>query len=314
MSGDTRTVTVGLLYPGELGTALAALLAGLGVRVVTTLAGRSDRTIERARRAEIEVLANLHEVARQADVVISLVPPAAAEQTAAKWCALAGVGPRGAIYVDANSIGPEQAAAIGRRIEATGKDFVDAAINGLAKNLATSGTLFLSGTRANDVAVLIGDAMRVQVVGDQPGRASAMKMLLSGLSKGLCGLFAETALVADRQGLLSEMIDAYRRIYPGVMTVVDRMLPTYAQHAGRRATETREVEETARAAGVEPLMLAAVRDLHEQIASVTFDRLAADPWTVPAFIERLNAAGTLLSPDEVRDADEASQRRSHGHQ
>jgi 3-hydroxyisobutyrate dehydrogenase-like beta-hydroxyacid dehydrogenase len=305
MSGSGRTVTVGLLYPGELGTALAALLAGRGVRVVTTLAGRSDRTAERARRAVIEVLPNLRELVRQADVVISLVPPAAAEQTAAEWSELAAAAPRGAIYVDANSIGPEQAAAIGQRVTATGKEFVDAAINGLAKNLSTGGTLFLSGSRASELAALVGDAMRVQVVGDEPGRASAMKMLLSGLSKGLCALFTETALVADRQGLLPDMIEAYRRIYPGVMTVVDRMLPTYDRHAARRATETREVEETARAAGVEPLVLTAVRELHEQIARVTFDRPAADPWTVSAIVERLNAAGTL-SPNEVSDAERAS--------
>ena len=145
-------------------------------------------------------------------------------------------------------------------------------MNGLAKNLTTTATLYLSGPRAPEVAALVEGGMRVRVLGERPGRASAMKMLLSGLSKGLCALFVETALVAERQGMLAEMTDAYGQIYPGVMAVVERMLPTYAQHAGRRAAEMAELEQTALAAGLEPLTLAAVARLHELLAGVDFDQ------------------------------------------
>ena len=50
------------------------------------------------------------------------------------------------------------------------------------------------------------------------------------------------------------------RIYPGVTAVAERMLPTYAAHAARRATETAEVEQTVRDAGLEPCVTAAVRE------------------------------------------------------
>src|SRR5205085_2458241 len=103
-----------------------------------------------------------------------------------------------------------------------------------------------------------------------PGNASAMKMLLSGLSKGICALYTELAFAARNQGMLAEFNQAAGEIYPGVMTLVDRMLPTYAQHAARRATETREVEETAISAGVDPRVLTAVRELHDLLATVHF--------------------------------------------
>src|SRR5205814_4109392 len=135
----------------------------------------------------------------------------------------------------------------------------DAAINGLAKNITTSGTLFLAGERAAEIAQVFDGVIRMQILGREPGRASAMKMLLSGLSKGICGLFVELALMAHRQGMLSEMLEASGQIYPGMMAVVDRMLPTYAQHAWRRATEMRELEQTARSAGLQPRVIAAVR-------------------------------------------------------
>ncbi len=291
MSSGVTDITIGVLYPGEMGAALASLLASRGVRVVTTLGGRGKGTMARCQEAGIAVLPTLADVVREAGVVISVVPPAAAEDMAAAYCELAHLAPARAIYLDLNSIGPELAKVIGGRIEAAGRAFVDGAINGLAKNLTRSATLFLSGARAGDVAAVIGDGMRVQVLGDEPGRASAMKMLLSGLSKGLCALFVESALVARRQGMLGEMIEAYEKIYPGVMSIVERMLPTYAQHAARRAVEMRETEQTAEAAGVEPCVLSAVRQVHEMIAGAMED--AQGEMSVEKVIEWLDERGRL---------------------
>jgi hypothetical protein len=50
------------------------------------------------------------------------------------------------------------------------------------------------------------------------------------------------------------------------MTVVGRMLPTYPRHAGRRETEMSELEATARAAGMTPCVIDAVRALHADLA------------------------------------------------
>src|SRR5262249_48962410 len=149
---------------------------------------------------------------------------------------------RNSLFIDANSISPEQAQSIGARIQSCDRAFVDAAINGLAKNLTTSCTLFLSGPRAGELAALIGNGMCVRYLGAEVGRAKTMKMLLSGLSKGVRAIFAETAMIAHRRGMLDDMIQAYAQIYPGMMTLIERMFPTYAEHASRRATETRELE------------------------------------------------------------------------
>ena len=60
-------------------------------------------------------------------MVISLVPPAAAEELAADYCDLAHLAAKGAIYVDANSIGPDLAKGLAAKIESRGIAFVDAA-------------------------------------------------------------------------------------------------------------------------------------------------------------------------------------------
>jgi 3-hydroxyisobutyrate dehydrogenase-like beta-hydroxyacid dehydrogenase len=288
---STSPLTVGVLYPGELGAAVGSLLRGRGIRVLTTLGARGHATVRRCREANLSVLDTLEEVVKQSNIVLSLVPPAAAEEVAASYCDRAHLAPTDAIYVDLNSISPQQSAAIGAKIEAAGRSFVDAAVNGLAKNLTKSATLFLSGARAGEVAGLFEGAMRARVLGADAGRASAMKMLLAGLSKGICALFAELSLLARQRNMLGEFTIASAEIYPGIWALAQRMLPTYAQHAARRATEMQELEGTTRAAGLDPCVIAAVRQLHEALAGATFTAGAESD--IFAFIEQLAAEQVL---------------------
>jgi 3-hydroxyisobutyrate dehydrogenase-like beta-hydroxyacid dehydrogenase len=285
--------TVGVLYLGEMGASLASVLIARGLRVVTTAQGRSDATARRCRAVGCAVLDSFADVAAQSDVVFSVVPPSAAEEIVEAYCLEAHRAPADALFVDLNSIGPELAMTLAERVSSSGRGFVDGAINGLAKNLTTSATIFQSGPRASEVADLFGEQVRVRLLDHEFGRASAMKMLLSGLSKGVCALFAETALTAHRRGMLNEMIAAYEQIYPGIMTLIQRMFPTYSQHASRRATEMRELVETARASGVEPIALEGARELHDALAAIDYNAL--DTATVQSLVEFLANEGFLAS-------------------
>jgi 3-hydroxyisobutyrate dehydrogenase-like beta-hydroxyacid dehydrogenase len=288
--------TVAIAHPGELGAAIASALVGNGVRVISCARDRSEQTQSRAKAAGCEEVATFADLVGSADVFISVVAPVAAIEIAEQFAALAGSAPPNAIYVDLNSISPQTAQTIASIIGQAQRSFVDGAINGLASRLQTGGTLFLSSERAADVATLLGNKVRTRIVGENPGAASAMKMLLSGLSKGVCALVTETALVAEKLDMLPQMLDAYELIYPGIMQLIDRMLPTYAQHADRRATEMRELESTAEAAEVQPRIISAIRETHEQLAEMC-DR-AFDPKTVQEFIKHLAACG-WASPDAI---------------
>lgn len=287
-------LTVGMLYPGEMGSTLAGLLRSRGIRVATTLGSRSPRTRRLSLDAGVIELVSLAEVVRQSDIVMSLVPPAAAEEVAAAYCELAHLSGPSQLYVDVNAISPELAERLAMKLADRGREYVDGAINGLAKTVASGGTLFLSGARAGEVAGLFGDAIHTRVLGDRPGLASAMKMLLSGVSKGLCALYMELALVAQRRGMLDEMVAEVSRIYPGVAAVVERMAPTIPQHRLRRAEEMRELEETTQAAGQAPCLISAIRQMHEDLARLSLDpRPGPGGWTVSSLMERLVDEGFL---------------------
>ncbi len=259
---------IAILYPGELGARVGAALVARGEKVITTLEGRGAETRRRCEESGIAVRPTFAQVVREADVILSLVPPAAAEEVARDYASLAHLAPPHALFVDVNSIRPALAVELCRLIEAADRGFVDGTINGLASRFSDGGTLFLSGARAGEVAELFDGATRLQLLGLEPGSASAMKMMLSGISKGVCALFVELALTARRQGILNEMLTASSQIYPEVTNLVHRMLPTYAQHADRRAEEMRQLEATVRDSGTDPLVTGALRELHEQLARV----------------------------------------------
>lgn len=296
----TGSPTVGLLYPGEMGASLGRLLTAAGLPVVTTVAGRSGQTRQRAREAGIEVLPALIDVVRQSSLVFSLVETSASADVARSYAQIAHLAPPETIYVDANSIGPETARSIGNLVSEGGCDFVDGAINGLARTLSTGGTFFLSGPRADDVAAALSSIVRVRVLGPEIGRASTMKMLLGGLTKGMCALFLELATLAEQRQMLPEMMEACTMIYPGITTVIERMLPTYASHARRRAAEMRELEQTVQNSGIEPGVIASVRELHERLASLSF--ASSDGANVAAFVDRaISSFLVVAAPDPVRD-------------
>jgi 3-hydroxyisobutyrate dehydrogenase-like beta-hydroxyacid dehydrogenase len=285
---------VGILYPGEMGTSLGRVLVENGGHVVTTLAGRSPRTQRLCGEAGLPTVPSLREVVRLADIVVSVVPPAAALQAALDYAALADLAPPGRLYVDANAVSPRTAIEIGRILGAVGIDYVDAAINGMAARLRTGAIVYLSGARAQEVAQLFGRTLQVQVVGDEPGKASALKCALAGLSKGLAALFAEIAVLARAAGVSDAFLQRCRVYYPGVMEVVDRMLPTYPQHARRRAQEMAELEEAMLGLGLQPDMVRAAWQVTAAMARTDWQQPAgAPPWTADRVLEALHAGGAL---------------------
>jgi 3-hydroxyisobutyrate dehydrogenase-like beta-hydroxyacid dehydrogenase len=251
---------VGILYPGELGCRLGRLLLGQGRRVVTTLAGRGARTRRLAGETPFEVLGSTRAVLETAGVVLSVVPPAAAVSVARECAALAPPA-RPPLYVDLNSVSPGTAAEVEAALGPSGMGFVDGAVHGMAAQLPARGTLYLSGPRAAEVARLFGPPLRVKVLDGPAGRASAFKMLISGVAKGAVALVLEMALAARRAGLLDDLLACYRDAYPGLMELFDRQLPTYPQHAARRGDELGEVERTFRSLGLEPRLTPGARSL-----------------------------------------------------
>ena len=233
-----------------MGAALAEVLLNRGFDVITTLAGRSPRSAEYCERSGVATRKCLADVVSEADVIISTVTPDAAVAVASRVGREAARLDASLIYVDANSISPQTIGRIADEFRDSNVQFVDAAIHGLASRLTTQVTIFVSGSTSGVVSGLFGTDVRVRILGDEPGNASLMKMTLGGMSKGIIGLFLQSSLLAQHFGMADEFCDELGHYYPDILNFVERSLPTYGQHAARRAAEMRELETTLGVAGL----------------------------------------------------------------
>lgn len=284
---------VGILHPGELGSTLGRILSGRGFRVVAAPAGRGPRTQQLCRAAGLETVDSPAEAARLADVVFSVVPPSAATAVAEEFAEAVRNAKRPRLYVDFNSISPDTALRVGRLATEAGAEFVDAAVLGLAARLPGQGVLFLSGRQASRVAALFGEAMRVRVVGEAPGQASALKSSLAGLNKGLAALFFEVGATAWEAGLSGPFLEECRSFYPGIMEVVDRLAPTYPLHAKRRTEEMAELEHSMAMLGLAPRMASAARQVIGAAAASAWPEAPALGWTTAGVLEQLYNRGAF---------------------
>ena len=132
-----------------------------------------------------------------------------------------------------------------------------------------------------------------------------MKMLMAGMSKGLVALFLEMSVAARQLGLLDELLAGYRAYYPGVMTVLDRLVPTYPRHAARRGEEMNQLEQTMQLMSLLPNMIHGARQTitevgRLQLADRKIDSNGAD-WSVAEIVEAIHQLGGFRAPVEDTD-------------
>ncbi len=198
----------------------AAVGAAVQDEVLWASEGRSDATAGRA--AGFTDVGSVDELVRCSDIVLSICPPAIAEETAAQ---VFGLGFEG-LYVDANAISPARM----RRIAELGPRVVDGSI------IASTGiNLYLAGEESAEVAALFGDPVTAVSLGPQIGAASALKMAFGGWNKIGVALTGQAYAIAQAYGVTDQL--------EGEGVSAER-LPRMAGRAWRWAPEMEEIADT----------------------------------------------------------------------
>ena len=250
-SGKLSLDRIAILSPGDMGHAVGRVLVERGARVVTALAGRSAQTRERARRAGIEDLNSLAAAIEAAELVLSILPPAAARELArAAVPALEQAGHE-VLYADCNAVSPATAGSIAAVVQDAGAKFIDVGIVGPAPGRGPDTRFYASGPAAERFRALDAPGVEVRVIGSEVGRASALKMVYAGLTKGTLTLYTAVLVAAERLGLSQELA---RELSESQATAFDRMraVPFLPADAGRWIGEMEEIAATFDQAGVTP--------------------------------------------------------------
>ena len=80
---ETKSLNcIAILMPGDMGHGCATVFRQHGMRVITCLNGRSQRTRALAKKAGLEDMPTLGDVMQTADLILSILPPEYAVQQA----------------------------------------------------------------------------------------------------------------------------------------------------------------------------------------------------------------------------------------
>jgi len=240
--------TVGLLSPGDMGEGVGASIKGQGFDVITVLAGRSDETRMRAQRGGFRDVPDLEALVSEADLVISIMPPERAEAIAADVTAAMKATGKTPPFADMNAIAPTTAQRIAAGIVDAGADYIDGGIIGWPPLKSEALTkLYVSGPQAGLMDVLDGNGKKVIQLGDEIGRASAVKMIYASVTKGTDSLLTAAYTAAEALGI-REVLE--REWQGDVLDRMARRVPALPADAGRWIGEMEQIAETYASIGV----------------------------------------------------------------
>jgi len=259
-----KQLRLGFLGFGEAGYHLGKDLSQAGLAGIVAYSSSGARAAagnplrKKAAEAGVELVATPKELCERAQLIIALTPGRAA------LAALRSVRP----YLNARHIYADASTASVKAMEQAGRllagraGFVDAAIMGTVPLNGIKVVVMASGSHAARFRALMAPyGMNIRVVGDQPGAASAMKLIRSVFMKGLAGLLLESLEAAQRRGVL----DAVAADIAGSIDerpfaqIIKRFVCGTAVHAGRRVHEMDDALELLRATGGSTRMTRATR-------------------------------------------------------
>ena len=216
---------IAVIAPGEMGAGIGQRLRERGARVITSLAGRSAASAQRAERAGMVAVSSDAEIVA-ADIILSVVPPKDSAGLAARLKPAIVRAAKKPIYVDCNAVAPQTATEIGAILQGSGAHYVDGGIIGAPPTPTTAGArLYVSGELARDVTRLNTYGLDTRFLDGPIGAASALKMSYAGITKGFTAVSAFMMLGATRAGCAAELHKELAESQAPLLAWLGRQMP-----------------------------------------------------------------------------------------
>ena len=257
-------LSIGFVGFGEAACHIAKGLRQPGIAQITAYdinthtQGLGDKIQQRAQETGTRLVETNEELARASEIVLSTVTPNQAALAAEQNAPYLDVRH---LYADLNSVSPGLKQSIERTIASTGARFVEVAVMAPVPPHGHRVPMLAGGKAAPEFAArLTPFGFSVEVVSNEVGMASAIKMFRSIIVKGLEALLTECVLGASRYGAEPRVFASLAESFPEIdwKELADYMVGRVVVHGERRAREMEEVAETLRSLDIEPIMAAAI--------------------------------------------------------
>ena len=229
-----------VIAAGAMGSGVGWRLATSGVDVITSLAGRSRSSAERAEKAGMRPVPE-SEIAKAA-IILSIVPPSEALGLAERLAPVLKAASQKPLYVDCNAVSSATVERIGAVIAATGAPFADAGIMGGPPREGYDGpAIYVSGVPRSAIEPLIAGGLKIKHLDAPIGAASAVKMSYASITKGLTALASASVLAAARYGAAEALHDELSSSQKAIMGAITRSVPEMFNKAYRFVGEMEEI-------------------------------------------------------------------------
>lgn len=288
--------TIAILSPGDMGHAVGKVLTAHGLRVITSLHGRSARTRQLTERAGIQDVGTLDTLVQEADLLLSILVPDQAVTTAHVVAQALSDTNQAVLYVDCNAIAPQTAHTISQIITGAGSRFVDAGIIGPPPHKPGTTRFYASGHEVATVAALNDFGLEIIPLGPEIGQASAFKMCYAALTKGLTALATELLTAAEAFGITQPLAHEFENSQTLLYKQLQQALPSMPAKAHRWIGEMEEIAQTFGALGLTPQILAGAAELYRFVNRTPLGQLTPeDP--KPTFQTMIKTLAHELSSD-----------------
>lgn len=254
--------TIAIMSPGNMGSAVGAVLGQNGYDVITCLAGRTDYTRNLAAQAGMGDRQSLDALVGEADLVLSILDPAKAVPVAGEIAAaMERCGARPA-YADCNATSPATAGQLQGIVEGAGAAFIDVGIIGGAPKEDGPGPMFCtSGPHGALMGELDGKGIRILDVGPDIGQGSAIKICNGAWNKGAFALYTAVMMAAEHYGFVGHLRPRLPGSQAGTVELIDDAILRLPSLSGRYIGEMEQVAETFASIGLPPGMHQAAAEL-----------------------------------------------------
>lgn len=257
---------IGFMTPGDMGQAVAMQLKQKGYTVMTALEKRSERSRKMAAEIGLVDLGSIARMTAECDLIMSVMNPGAGLEFATEAAAAIKTQSRKPVFIDCNAVAPDTMYAIDKVIRDAGSRCLDGGIIGPPPRGGAKTNLYVSGPGAADLKQLENDFLRVHILTEKLGDASAVKMCYSAFNKGTQGLVLETLMAAERLGVADIVEQQLRASRADALESFLKALPQLPPKAYRWVPEMHEIARTFQGVGMTPRIFQGEADMFEFVA------------------------------------------------
>ena len=177
---------------------------------------------------------------------------------------------KGIVFADCNAVSPRTSAAMDKAIREAGGRYVDGSIIGGPPRAGYSPRLYVSGPEASILSELDGKGVDVRDLGEEIGRASAIKMCYASVTKGTSALQLAQIAAAEALGLTDELAAELMESQPAVYAAMEKGLLALPSKAFRWIGEMEEIAATFASVGLSPGFHEGAADMYRLLSETPF--------------------------------------------